>query len=43
LHDRGQQVTAWTVDDLDEARRLMDAGIDSLCTNYPDRLLALFA
>ncbi len=43
IHDRGQQVTAWTVDDLDEARRLIDAGIDSLCTNYPDRLLALFA
>jgi glycerophosphoryl diester phosphodiesterase len=42
IHDRGQLVTAWTVDDLDDARRLMRAGIDSLTTNYPDRLLALF-
>jgi glycerophosphoryl diester phosphodiesterase len=42
IHDRGQLVTAWTVDDLDDARRLMAAGIDGLCTNYPDRLLALF-
>jgi glycerophosphoryl diester phosphodiesterase len=42
IHERGQLVTAWTVDDLDDARRLMDAGIDGLCTNYPDRLLALF-
>jgi glycerophosphoryl diester phosphodiesterase len=42
IHDRGQQVTAWTVDDLDEAHRLMAAGIDSLTTNHPDRLLALY-
>ncbi len=42
LHRRGVQVTAWTVDDLDEARRLKDAGIDGLTTNVPDQLLALF-
>jgi glycerophosphoryl diester phosphodiesterase len=42
IHRRGQKATAWTVDDLDEARRLMAAGIDGLTTNYPDRLLALF-
>ncbi len=42
IHGRGQQVTAWTVNDLDEARRLIDAGIDGLATDYPDRLLALF-
>lgn len=43
LHRRGVQVTAWTVDDLAEAQRLKDAGIDGLTTNYPDRLLTLFA
>lgn len=43
LHRRGVQVTAWTVDDLVEAQRLKDAGIDGLTTNYPDRLLTLFA
>jgi glycerophosphoryl diester phosphodiesterase len=42
IHRRGQRATAWTVDDLDAARQLMAAGIDSLTTNYPDRLLALF-
>lgn len=42
LHDRGQKVTAWTVDDLDAARQLIAAGIDGITTNAPDRLLALF-
>lgn len=42
IHRRGQKATAWTVDDLDEAQRLMAAGIDGLATDYPDRLLALF-
>ena len=42
IHRRGQQVTAWTVDELDDARRLMAAGIDGLTTNYPDRMLTLF-
>ncbi len=42
IHRRGQLATAWTVNDLDEARRLVAAGIDGLTTNYPDRLLTLF-
>jgi glycerophosphoryl diester phosphodiesterase len=42
LHARGLHVTAWVVNDLDEARRLIDAGIDGLATDYPDRLLTLF-
>lgn len=42
IHARGQQVTAWTVNDLDAARELIDAGIDGLTTDYPDRLLTLF-
>lgn len=42
IHQRGQQATAWTVNDLDAARRLMAAGIDGLTTDYPDRLLTLF-
>lgn len=43
MQARGQQVTAWTVNDVARAQELMDAGIDGLCTDYPDRLLALFA
>jgi glycerophosphoryl diester phosphodiesterase len=42
LHRRGVTVTAWTVNDLDTARDLMDAGIDGLTTDYPERLLTLF-
>lgn len=42
MQARGQQVTAWTVNEVARARELMDAGIDGLCTDYPDRLLALF-
>jgi len=43
MQARGQQVTAWTINDVARARELMDAGIDGLCTDYPDRLLALFS
>lgn len=42
MQARGQQVTAWTVNELERARALAEAGIDGLCTDYPDRLLALF-
>lgn len=34
-HERGLAVMAWTVDDLDEAARLAQAGIDAICTNVP--------
>jgi glycerophosphoryl diester phosphodiesterase len=43
IHRRGQQATAWTVNDLEEARALMAAGIDGLTTDFPDRLLTLFS
>jgi glycerophosphoryl diester phosphodiesterase len=39
LHARGQQATAWTVNNLDAARRLCEAGIDGLTTDFPHRLL----
>ncbi len=41
IHQRGQQATAWVVNDLDTARNLIAAGIDGLTSDYPDRLLAL--
>lgn len=34
-HERGLAVMVWTVDDLGEARRLAEAGVDALCTNDP--------
>lgn len=42
-HDAGLLVIAWTVDRIDQARRLADAGVDALCTNVPDRLKEAFA
>lgn len=41
LHARGQSVTAWVINDLAEAQHLIDAGIDGIATDYPDRLLTL--
>lgn len=41
IHQRGQKATAWTVNDPEVARRLIEAGVDGLTTDYPDRLLKL--
>ena len=34
-HERGVAVIAWTVDDADVGRRLIEAGIDAIITNDP--------
>ena len=38
LHLRGYKVVAWTVDDATEIARLKRIGVDSITTNYPDRV-----
>ena len=37
-HARGLAVLPWTVNDPAEMQRLIDAGVDGIITDYPDRL-----
>jgi len=40
-HAHNMQVHVWTVNELDDMRRLLSWGVDCLITDYPDRLLGL--
>jgi glycerophosphoryl diester phosphodiesterase len=42
-HRAGMRVIPWTVDDRATMRRLIDAGVDGIITDYPDRLRAVMA
>jgi glycerophosphoryl diester phosphodiesterase len=42
-HESGLPVIPWTVDDVPTMASLMDAGVDGLITDYPDRLRLLMA
>ncbi len=35
------QIHAWTINEVEDMRRMLEAGLDGLITNYPDRMLAL--
>ena len=37
LHREGLRLFAWTVDAPEEMRRLLELGVDGLCTNHPER------
>ena len=38
LHERGLDVSAWTANGKSTMRRLIDCGVESIMTDYPDRL-----
>ena len=40
-HAEGLAVYVFTVDDVDDMRRLPDLGVDGMLTNFPDRPRAL--
>lgn len=40
-HGRNLKVHAWTVNNADDMRRMIDLGVDGVMTDYPDRLKAL--
>jgi glycerophosphoryl diester phosphodiesterase len=40
-HHAGLQVAAWTINEPDQMRRLMAAGVDGIMTDYPDRLISI--
>jgi glycerophosphoryl diester phosphodiesterase len=40
-HGADLQVATWTVDDIEEMKRVIAAGVDGIMTNFPDRLRAL--
>jgi glycerophosphoryl diester phosphodiesterase len=35
------QVAAWTINEPEQMRRLIEAGVDGIITDYPDRLLSV--
>ena len=39
--DAGLGVATWTPNREDDLARLMDLGVDSICTDHPERLIAL--
>lgn len=38
-HRRGMKIVTWTVDIHEEMLRMIEAGVDGIISNYPDRLL----
>jgi glycerophosphoryl diester phosphodiesterase len=40
IHSAGWKLNIWTVDQVDEAKRLIDLGVDGLITNRPGWLKA---
>ena len=41
-HRQGMKVIAWTVNEPEEMKQMADAGVDGICTDYPERAAELF-
>ena len=41
VRQQGGKTHVWTVNDDREMRKVFDAGVDIMITNYPDRALAV--
>jgi glycerophosphoryl diester phosphodiesterase len=41
-HSRNLAVYAWTINDVETAKRMLALGVDGILTDYPDRLKPLF-
>jgi glycerophosphoryl diester phosphodiesterase len=37
-HQRGLKVITWTVNRMDDIKKVLDMGVDGIISNYPDRL-----
>jgi glycerophosphoryl diester phosphodiesterase len=42
-HRAGLQVVAWTINDPEQMRRLIAAGVNGIITDFPDRLLSVLS
>ncbi|MCC6791954.1 MAG: glycerophosphodiester phosphodiesterase, partial [Thermomicrobiales bacterium] len=40
LRDAGLEIVIWTVNDVEEAKRVRDLGAHALCTDVPDVIIA---
>lgn len=40
-HERNLQVHVWTINETADMKRLLEAGVDGIMTDYPDRLLTV--
>ena len=38
---RNMDVHVWTINEVDDMKRMLDLGVDGIITDYPDRLLDL--
>ncbi|RMF02301.1 MAG: glycerophosphodiester phosphodiesterase, partial [Bacteroidetes bacterium] len=38
LQDRGIQLIPWTVNEVDDMRKLLELGVDGIITDYPNRI-----